>query len=76
MTEAKTTLKMGAVFPQTEIGPDPAQVAEYARALESMGFDHLVVYDHILGANAKSRPGWSGAYNSDDKFHEVFGLHI
>lgn len=50
-------------------------MARYARSVESMGFDHLVVYDHILGANAGSRPGWSGAYNSDDQFHEVFVLY-
>jgi probable F420-dependent oxidoreductase len=71
----KTDLKIGAVFPQTEIGPDPAAVAEYARTVESMGYDHLVVYDHILGANADSRPGWSGAYRSSDQFHEVFVLY-
>ncbi len=74
-THVNSDLKLGAVFPQTEIGPDPADVARYARSVESMGFDHLVVYDHILGANAGSRPGWSGAYNSDDQFHEVFVLY-
>lgn len=74
-TETRTDVKIGAVFPQTEIGPDPAVVAEYARAVEGMGFDHLVVYDHVLGANAASRPGWSGFYSSDDPFHEVMVLY-
>ncbi len=71
----RLNVKVGAVFPQTEIGPDPAAVAEYARAVESMGFDHMVVYDHVLGANPHSRPGWSGAYSSEDQFHEVFVLY-
>ncbi len=71
----KPDLNVGAVFPQTEIGPDPAAVAEYARTVESIGYDHLVVYDHVLGANAASRPSWSGSYNSDDQFHEVFVLY-
>ena len=67
--------RVGAVFPQTEIGADPAAVREWAAKVESMGFDHVVVYDHVLGANAASRPGWEGPYTSDDVFHEVFVLY-
>ncbi len=70
-----TSARLGAVFPQTEIGSDPSDVAEYASAVESMGFDHIVVYDHVLGADASTRPGWTGAYTSDDPFHEVFVLY-
>ena len=63
------------MFPQTEIGSDPSAVAAYAAAVESMGFDHIVVYDHVLGADVRTRPGWSGPYTSDDPFHEVFVLY-
>ncbi len=47
---------------------------DYAQAAESLGYDHLLAYDHVLGANAASRPGWSGAYRHTDGFHEVFVL--
>ena len=67
-------MKLGVVFPQTEIGPDPAAVREYALAAEELGYDDILAYDHVLGANAASRPGWDGAYQHTDMFHEVFVL--
>ena len=67
-------MKLGVVFPQTEIGSDPGAVREYALAAESMGYNHILAFDHVLGANAESRPGWSGAYRHTDAFHEPFVL--
>ena len=67
-------MKLGAIFPQTEIGADPAAVRDYAQAVEALGYDHLIAFDHVLGANAASRPGWSGAYQHTDSFHEPFAL--
>ena len=67
-------MKLGVVFPQTEIGADPIAVRDYAQAAESLGYHHLLAYDHVLGANAGSRPGWSGAYRHTDMFHEPFVL--
>lgn len=67
-------MKIGVVFPQTEIGEDAGGVRAHAQAVEDLGYDHLLAYDHVLGANTASRPGWSGAYSSDDQFHEIFVL--
>ena len=67
-------MQLGVVFPQTEIGADPAAVRDYAQAAEALGYRHLLVYDHLLGANAGSRPGWRGAYRHTDMFHEPFVL--
>jgi probable F420-dependent oxidoreductase len=67
-------MRVGVVFPQTEIGADPVSVRDYAQAAESLGFDHLLAYDHVLGANAESRPGWGGAYQHTSLFHEPFIL--
>ena len=67
-------MKLGVVFPQTEIGSDPGAVREYAQSAESMGYNHILAFDHVLGANAESRPGWSGAYRHTDAFHEPFVL--
>jgi len=67
-------MKIGVVFPQTEIGPDPDIVAEYAVAAESLGYDHLLAYDHVLGAGIASRPDWQGPYTSDSMFQEPFVL--
>ena len=48
-------MQIGVVFPQTEIGADRGGVRAYAEAVEELGFEHLLVYDHVLGAGA----GWS-----------------
>jgi probable F420-dependent oxidoreductase len=67
------SLKLGVVFPQNEIGPDPTVVRHYTQAVESAGFDHIAIYDHVLGASP-DRLGWSGPYTIEDPFHEVMVL--
>ena len=67
-------MHIGAVFPQTEIGNDPSVIREYVTAVEEMGFDHLVIYDHVVGASVKNRPDWHGPYTSETLFHEPFVL--
>jgi probable F420-dependent oxidoreductase len=67
-------MKIGVVFPQTESGTDPGFIKEYAHAAENLGYSHILAYDHVLGASTKNRPNWSGAYSSEDLFHEPFVL--
>jgi probable F420-dependent oxidoreductase len=66
-------MRLGVVFPQTEIGSDPHVIRDFAQAVEAMGYDHLLVYDHVLGAETSGRPGWLG-YSRHDMFHEPFVL--
>lgn len=67
-------MKVGVVFPQIEIGPDPAVVRDYAQTAEGLGYTHLLVYDHVIGADLTNRPGWRGAYSLQSQFHEPFVL--
>ena len=67
-------MKIGVVFPQTEIGAAPSGVASYAVAVESLKFNHILVYDHVVGADPKGHPGWKGPYTSDSQFHEPMVL--
>ena len=67
-------MRIGAVFPQTESGVDPAAIRDYAQAVEEMGFTHILAYDHVIGAGTATRPGWQGSYTSESLFHEVFVL--
>ena len=67
-------MRIGAVFPQTESGTDPGAIKAYSQAVESLGFDHILAFDHVIGANAESRPGWSGAYGHTDSFYEPLVL--
>jgi len=67
-------MKIGVVFPQTEIGSDPAAIRDYAQTAEGLGYSHLLAYDHVLGANPQRPGGWSGPYTYLTPFHEVFVL--
>ncbi len=67
-------MRPGAVFPQTEIGSDPVVIRDYAQAIEGMGFDYLLTYEHVLGANPERPGGWRGIYTYRDAFHEPFVL--
>ena len=65
-------MRLGAIFPQTEIGSDPSAVKDFAQAAEDLGYDHILVFDHVLGADQTKRDGWDKPYNKDDMFHEPF----
>lgn len=67
-------MQLGVVFPQTEIGPEPGPIREYALAAEAVGYDHLLVYDHVLGADPNRPGGFSGPYDSNSLFHEPLVL--
>lgn len=67
-------MKTGAVFPQTEIGADPAAVRDYVQAVEELGYSHMMVYDHVLGADTSHHADWQGSYTSESMFHEPFVL--
>ena len=72
-------MKLGAVFPQTEIGTDSAIIRHFAQSLEKAGYDYLLAYDHVLGAHADRFEGPIGGfpsapYTAEHQFHEVFTL--
>jgi len=67
-------MKIGVVFPQVEIGQDPAAIRDYAQAVEAMGYTHVLVFDHVLGANPERPGGWKGPYTYRHAFHEPFVL--
>lgn len=68
------TIRVHAIFPQTEIGNDPKDIARYARAVEELRYDGIVAYDHVLGAHPDRGDGWMGPYTHETSFHEPFVL--
>lgn len=71
-------MKLGVVFPQTEIGNDPAAIRDYAQAVEEAGYHHLLVYDHVLGALPErfegATLGFRPPYTHESPFHEPMVL--
>ncbi len=64
-------MQIGVVYPQTELGGDPTAVRRIGRAVEELGFDHLLAYDHVLGAvHADRTPPLTGPYPEHDPFHD------
>jgi alkanesulfonate monooxygenase SsuD/methylene tetrahydromethanopterin reductase-like flavin-dependent oxidoreductase (luciferase family) len=64
-------MKAGVVFPQIELGGDTGAVKAFAHAAEDLGYDHIVIYDHVLGAEHGGRePRLTGPYKETDPFHE------
>jgi probable F420-dependent oxidoreductase len=68
-------VRIGVVYPQTELGGDPVAARRLATAVEELGFDHLLAYDHVLGAvHADRQPPLTGPYTEHDPFHDPLVL--
>lgn len=69
-------MKLGTTIPQIEIGRDPAHLREFAVEAERLGYDYLMLYDHVVGADMdvhkdwRPRNGQPPIYTKDDLFHE------
>lgn len=68
-------MRLAAVFPTCEIGADAGAVRAWATAVEEMGFDRIIAYDHVLGATHERRdPPLLGPYTERDPFREPMVL--
>lgn len=66
-------MKVGAVYPQIELGGAPQALDRIGRAVEEMGLHHLVLYDHVVAAVHEGRdPVLTGPYTEKDPFHDPF----
>tara|TARA_B100000900_G_scaffold358076_1_gene328802 strand:+ start:913 stop:1776 length:864 start_codon:yes stop_codon:yes gene_type:complete len=65
-------MQIGAVFPHNEIGTDPGAIKAFAQGVEALGISHLLIYDHVLGADPDREGGFRGPYDKDVAFHEPF----
>jgi len=65
-------MKVGVVFPQTELGGDVGAVRAYAARVEELGFSHVLAYDHVVGADPQVHQGWNGPYDLSTTFDEPF----
>jgi probable F420-dependent oxidoreductase len=67
-------MRVGVVFPQTELGGDVGAVRAYAQRVEELGYRHVLAYDHVLGADPAVHRDWQGPYDLATTFHEPFVL--
>ena len=65
-------MKLGVALPLLDVGGDAATVRDFAQAAEELGYDDLMLPDHVLGVNVASRPDWGNRNTSQDLFHDPF----
>jgi probable F420-dependent oxidoreductase len=75
LQEGDQHVRVGALFPQTDLGP--ADIRLFAQGVEELGFTHLLVYDHVLGADPAAHPEFPGpwSFTIDDPLHEPLVLY-
>lgn len=66
---------IGAIFPQGELELDAIAIRDYARAVEAMGYHHILFFDHVVGT-ARSAIDYvpRTQYTHESVFQEVFVL--
>ncbi len=67
-------MRLGVVFPQSEIGDDPGAICDLAQAAEAIGYDHLLIYERQLGVNRDVWADFQSPYPLNAPFHEPFVL--
>jgi probable F420-dependent oxidoreductase len=66
-------MRLGVTFPQDELGGDPGALRQFALAAEELGYDHVLMYDHVVGAVHgvdRARPSPQRSYGEKDPFHD------
>jgi probable F420-dependent oxidoreductase len=65
-------MRLGVSFPQVELAGDHQALRDFAVAAEELGYEHVLLYDHVLGASHADRepPLPPMAYDENDPFHD------
>lgn len=64
-------MRYGVIFPQYNY---QGEVRDFASRVEAMGYDHILTYEHVLGANPDRPGGWKGPYTYEHLFLSPFVL--
>lgn len=68
-----TRMRLGVTFPQDELSGDPLALRRFAIAAEELGYDHVLLYDHVAGAVRgvdRQPPLPERTYGEKDPFHD------
>ena len=69
-------MKIGVVYPVTELGGDPESARAFARGVAEMGYEHISAYDHVVVGphDGRDPPLRGGGYTEAHSFHDPFVL--
>src|SRR5690242_15604814 len=84
---SEVVMRIGVIFPQnqagigisgthsgTPFGTDPVAVRDWAQAADDLGFDHIGLYEHIIGPDLARHPDLTGGYTNENTWHEPLVL--
>jgi probable F420-dependent oxidoreductase len=64
-------MQLGVSMPVSDIGTGPTAVRDYAQTAEGLGYSHLLVGDHVLGANPVAGQGVFASSGAEMALHNV-----
>jgi probable F420-dependent oxidoreductase len=67
-------MQLGAVFSHGEVGGDVAAMRDYAQAVQDLGYDFVVVSDHVVGADPAAYPELPRVFPIESRVHEPLTL--
>ncbi len=67
-------MQLGAVFSHGEVGGDVASIRDWAQAVQDLGYDFVVVSDHVVGADKAAYPELERVYSLESRLHEPLTL--
>src|ERR671919_2562919 len=75
ISQGVVMVKVGAIFPQTEISTDLGAIRAFVEAVEAFGYDNIFIADHVLGADPQFHQHPSlGRYSYKSVVHEALTL--
>jgi probable F420-dependent oxidoreductase len=74
LSQQPKDVRVGVVFPQTEIGNNRTDIARFAAGVQELGFRHILAYDHVLSGELAHHSQLANRYNEKHPFHEVLVL--
>lgn len=49
-------MRIGVSFPTLELGADAAAIRDFVQTAEGLGYSHIRILDHVLGADPQHHP--------------------
>lgn len=66
-------MKLGTFYPTNEVAGDPQATRRFIRAAEDLGYDYLMMPDHVVKVSHADRPKpFAGHYTEHHPFHDPF----
>jgi alkanesulfonate monooxygenase SsuD/methylene tetrahydromethanopterin reductase-like flavin-dependent oxidoreductase (luciferase family) len=70
----RAVMRIAVSFPHQAIGTDPLAIRDWAQAADALGFDHVVVYEHVLGPDPALHPKEAFRHTNQTLWHEPLVL--